>query len=198
MIRQTWAITGFALLASVAAWAGPPAVCHAIEIGDAKSLPWSVSSTDFKKGDPSYDINRLVPDTLALLSPSMPVKVRMETMRRAALYSAGAPDGKLALELFNKLKARVDSNNADAMAWFDAGYFAQTLKQAALVYKWDMLSKSEKKAWAIKDDIVNVDGYEWVQKSLALKGGNSADIRYALTLINYERPNNKAVMASKD
>lgn len=175
------------------AWAGPPAVCHPVDIGNAKSLPWSTGG-DFKKGDPNYDLKRLVPDALALLAPETPVKVRMETIRRAVLYSA--KDANLARELFDQLHSRTKAAAPGAMAWFDAGYFIETARQAALVYRYDMLTPVEKKQWAIRSEITNLDGLPLVQKALALSGGNP-DIRYALTLIDQDRVRKPPVLASK-
>src|SRR5205085_9746344 len=71
------------------AQAGPPLICHPFEIANAQSLPWSnPSEWRAVKGD--YDLNRLVNDTLALLTPNTPVIVRMETMRRATVYAVWA------------------------------------------------------------------------------------------------------------
>src|SRR5262245_50874940 len=69
--------------------AGPPLICHPIETGDAKSLPWG-SSADWRAAKPDYDLNRLVEDTLALLTPETPVLARMETLRRATIYAVWA------------------------------------------------------------------------------------------------------------
>src|SRR5438128_8750374 len=71
-----------------AALAGPPLICHPFEIGDAKSLPWAGSAWRAVKVD--YNINRLVDDTLALLSPETAPLVRMETLRRATVYCVWA------------------------------------------------------------------------------------------------------------
>src|SRR2546425_7803398 len=70
------------------AFAGPPLICHPIEIGQAKSLPlidWN------QKGTGRYDLRNLTRDTLAILNPSTPVLVRMETLRRATLYARQDP-----------------------------------------------------------------------------------------------------------
>lgn len=184
-------MAAFALVAATA-WAGPPAVCQRVEIGTAKSLPWSTGN-DFKKGDPNYDLKRLVPDTLALLAPETPVNVRMETMRRAALYAA--KDARLARELSEQLLARTRGVAAGAMAWFDAGYFIETVRQTALVYKYDMLTPDERMEWTIREDVVKLDGLPMVKKALAMSGGD-AGIRHALTLIDYDRAR-KPVVASK-
>src|SRR6202035_4092176 len=65
---------------------GPPLICHAVDIGSAQSLPWTSSGWNLS-GQENYDVSHLVPDTLALLGPSTPVLVRMETLRRATLYA---------------------------------------------------------------------------------------------------------------
>src|SRR5690349_19265087 len=81
MTRKT--IRSFSLVAALIislaalqqpALAGPPLICHPIEIGNAKSLPWAGKEWRDVKRD--YDLNRLVPDTLALLTPEAPVLVR--------------------------------------------------------------------------------------------------------------------------
>src|SRR6186997_2537601 len=63
--------------------AGPPLLCHEIQIGDAKSLPWGKDTFDKAK---SYDAASVVDDTLKLLDGELPVLARMETIRRAVLY----------------------------------------------------------------------------------------------------------------
>src|SRR5262249_18555306 len=70
------------------ALAGPPLICHPYDIGDAKSLPWNGS--EWRDVKPDYELNRLVEDTLALLTPETPVIVRMETLRRATIYAVWA------------------------------------------------------------------------------------------------------------
>src|SRR5258708_1602848 len=60
--------------------AGPPLICHTIEIGQAKSLPWISHDWNLSGGE-NYDTKNLVRDTLEILAPSAPVLVRMETLR---------------------------------------------------------------------------------------------------------------------
>ncbi len=112
------------------AQAGPPLICHTIEIGQAKSLPWISHNWNLSGGE-NYDTKNLVRDTLEILSPSTPVLVRMETLRRATLYARKDPVA--AKELLARLHARAtsaeSSGHADALAWFDAGYLAETYKQ---------------------------------------------------------------------
>ena len=69
------------------ALAGPPLLCHPFDIGAAKSLPWSGASSWFD-GQAGYDIKHLADDTVAILTPAAPVIVRMETLRRAAIYAS--------------------------------------------------------------------------------------------------------------
>src|SRR5580692_1565276 len=118
------------LLILTSAQAGPPLICHTLDIGNAKSLPWTDHIWNFT-GNESYNLKSLVPDTLAILDSGAPVLVRMETLRRATLYARQNP--QIAKELLTKLVARATaSENAgrpDALALFDAGYLAECYKQ---------------------------------------------------------------------
>ena len=67
------------------AQAGPPLICWPFEIGDARTLPWRGST--WSEANPDYDLRKLPGDTLALLTPSTPIIVRMETLRRATVYA---------------------------------------------------------------------------------------------------------------
>jgi len=49
------------------ALAGPPLLCHPFDIGAARSLP--MARGGWQAVDPTYDVLRLVADTLAILSP---------------------------------------------------------------------------------------------------------------------------------
>src|SRR5260370_19227113 len=79
-----------ALCLATVAQAGPPLICHSIEIGQAKSLPWISESWNLN-GSEKYDTKNLVKDTLEILKPDTPVLVRMETLRRATLYARKDP-----------------------------------------------------------------------------------------------------------
>ena len=70
--------------------AGPPLICHAFEIGQAKSLPWVSHNWNLSGGE-SYETKNLAQDTLDILTPETPVLVRMETLRRATLYARKDP-----------------------------------------------------------------------------------------------------------
>src|SRR5262247_953708 len=85
-VTSTLIVLGLTLALVRPAPAGPVLICKNYEIGAAKSLPWGGS--DWRSVKPDYDINRLVEDTLALLTPETPVIVRMETLHRAVIYAA--------------------------------------------------------------------------------------------------------------
>src|SRR5580698_1648684 len=86
------------------AQAGPPLICHPIEIGQAKSLPW-VEFNHSRSMD--YDLKNLSRDTLAILDSQTLVLVRMETLRRATIYAR--QDSQVAKELITRLQARAVS-----------------------------------------------------------------------------------------
>ena len=73
------------------ALAGPPLVCFPYDIGTARSLPWDAQGHAWKGMRADYRVSQLTGDTLALLTPTTPVIVRMETLRRAALYATKDP-----------------------------------------------------------------------------------------------------------
>lgn len=160
-----------AVLAPVPALAGPPLLCHPFEIGDAESLPWK-GGDGWRSPDPDYDLDRLTRDTLALLEPSTPTVVRMETLRRAAIYASDdrAVARRLLTRLMDRTSAEEASAEAEAHAWFDAGYFAATLRQSHVF---------EPSAAVVAED---VDVYGMIEKSLELSGGDPA-IELAAALV---------------
>jgi len=69
---------------TTSAFAGPPLICHRIEIGQAKTLPlidWN------EHGTSGYNLKNLSRDTFAILDANAPVLVRMETLRLATIYA---------------------------------------------------------------------------------------------------------------
>ena len=183
--RVRIAAASVALLVSTSAAAGPPLICRQFDIGAARSLPWKGSS-GWQGADPSYDHSRLAGDTLALLAPATPIKVRMETMRRAAIYSAsktGAAEALTARLMARTLDAEA-RRQPDALAWFDAGYFVESLRQATFVYRHDMLSPAERAAWKLRGEKPPLDGHAWVKRAIKLGG---QDMHYALSLIEEYR-----------
>ena len=171
--RSALTIVAFALLVNARpALAGPPLLCHPFDIGTSTSLPWD-DSRGWKGMRTDYDLSRLTADTLALLTPSTPVIVRMEALRRAALYATldAAAARAPTTTLMNRAKAAGPGGKPDTLALFDAGYFAETLEQAA------PMSPNAGKIAA------DIDGYAMVRTSLA-QSGNDPAIEFAAALIS--------------
>jgi hypothetical protein len=154
------------------AQAGPPLICHPIEIGQAKSLPWIDWN---QKGTGGYDLKNLTRDTLAILDSSAPVLLRMETLRRATIYARQDPP--VAKELLTRLQARAanstDSGLSEALAWFDVGYLIETYQQ------W--IGKAE------PNPAAGLDGYAWVKKAVRLRG-QDPEMEFAAALITLTGP----------
>ncbi len=161
------------LLIGATVRAGTPLICHPYVIGAAKSLPGS--DGDWKGVNPTYDRTHLVRDTLALLTPEAPIIVRMETLRRAAIYATAGMRGWTDRTGFNsndrantsallgKLQERATSATgpALALALFDVGFFTETLRQTGV------------------DPSLN--GYDTLLKARDLRGPD-ADMEFALAL----------------
>ena len=161
--------------------AGPPLICHSVEIGAAKSLPWISHDWNLSGGE-TYDTKNLVRDTLEILAPDTPVLVRMETLRRATLYARKDP--LAAKELLARLHARAtsaeSSGRPDALAWFDVGYLAEAYKQW-IGQSWMKVSKDEQNSAA------GVDGYALVKKAIARRGSDP-QMEFAAALITLSGP----------
>ncbi|MBZ5522196.1 MAG: hypothetical protein LAP21_08135 [Acidobacteriia bacterium] len=156
------------------ALAGSPLICHPFDIGKARSLPFAGNNWNLS-GNENYDTRNLVRDTLDILDSGAPVLVRMETLRRATLYARKDPQA--AKELFTKLHARTSGSGASgreqALAWFDAGFLAETLNQ-----------------WSGKDSpnpAAGIDGYSLVKKALTLRG-DDPQMEFAAALITLRGP----------
>ena len=165
------AVPAIMLILALAAQAGPPLICHRVQIGQAKSLPWTSGNWNLS-GSEKYDLKRLA---LAILDWNTPVIVRMQTLRRARLYAGN--DLQVAKELLARLHARATSAEAaghpDALAWFDAGYVVESYKQ-----------------WIGKDQpnqAAGIDGYAWVKKAISLRG-KDPQIEFAAALITVGGP----------
>ena len=145
------------MFGSSAAQAGPPLICHPVEIGDAQSLPWG--SDPFARST-SYNIERLIDDTVKILDNQSSVIVHMETLRRAALYVGR--DSALATRILARLMARALDAEAvgtpNALSWFDAGYLAQCYEQLGM------------ELGLACGEAQGVTGYAWVRRALALRG----------------------------
>jgi hypothetical protein len=159
----------FALWVTAApALAGPPLVCGAIDIGTAQSLPWS-SAPGWNGALASYDLAHLGDDTVSLLTPQTPVTVRRETLRRAAVYAARQTG--LAEALAVRLIARAttaDDAGTGPVAWFDAGYFVETIRQAARIGQ--MLRPEQRTTWKLAADPTHVDGLALIEKAIRMGG----------------------------
>jgi hypothetical protein len=163
-------------LFAVSAFAGPPLICHAYDIGNAKSLPrighnWNLS------GNESYDTNNLVADTLSILDSGPTVLIHMETLRRAALHGQKNPQAFKPLLI--KMIARTDasSNNAMAasLASFELGYLTATLAQLHWIYK-DFASPAQ-----------SLDAKILVDKAIHLRG-NDPQMEFAAALVTLGGP----------
>src|SRR5437870_8266887 len=164
--------------------AGPPLICHSVEIGAAKSLPWISHDWNLSGGE-TYDTKNLVRDTLEILAPDTPVLVRMETLRRATLYAR--KDSRAAKELLARLHARAtsaeSSGRPDALAWFDVGYLVETYKQwlgQNLPHMTDGMRMDPNPA-------AGVDGYAMVKKAIGLRA-DDAQMEFAAALITLSGP----------
>jgi hypothetical protein len=155
------------------AQAGPPLICHSIDIGSAKSLPW-ISHDWNLGGSESYETANLAADTIAILNGSTTVLVHMETLRRATLYARNDP--RAAKELLTKLVIRADnadsSGHGDALARFDAGYLAEAYGE-----------------WLGKDrnPAAGLDGLAWVRQALSMRR-NDPQMEFAAALITLHGP----------
>ena len=68
-------------LAVSPAFAGPPLICHAFDIGNVKSLPWVSHDWNLSGGE-GYDTSALAKDTVTILDGNQVTLVHMETLRR--------------------------------------------------------------------------------------------------------------------
>lgn len=155
-------------LFAVAVFAGPPLLCFPYNIGGARSLPFI--GDNWRSADPSYNIQHLADDTLALLQPNTPVIVRMETLRRATVYTM--KDRAAGIALLERVEARVNEaekrGKPDALAVFDLGYLLETYKQAY----WENSAKNL---------AAGRDGYALIVRAIQLRGSD-AEMEFAAAI----------------
>ena len=185
-------VLGLTLTLFRPALAGPVLICKTYEIGGAKSLPWG--GNDWRSVKPDYDINRLVEDTMALLTPDTPVLVRMETLRRAVIYAAWARVDRevnytrrndnaaptlVSLLVGNSKEStlRTANKKPDPLRMFDAGFFIESWKQA-------YVDGSGQKPTAF-------DGYPMIKQAIAFRG-NDPEMEFAAALITSIRSDKAA------
>jgi hypothetical protein len=169
------------------ALAGPPLLCHPFDIGAARSLPWDGTNSWFH-GRADYNVANLVADTEALLTPSTPIIVRMETLRRAAIYASG--DRRVAEQLMTRLTNRAGASDTsgrpDALALLDAAYVIEAFRQIS--YLGDS-AEFRGRASMVRALIGDADGYSLIGKSLALRPNDPA-LEFAAALIASDRHRN--------
>jgi len=174
-------------LASVAS-AGPPLICHPFTTGTgAPLLPWAEGS-QWHQPDPGYDRANLVADTLRLLSADAPILDRMENMRRAAIYADENPRTAAALltAVVERTKTKPGDARAEALELFDAGYLIETYRQLGLIYQHGMLPAHGRWTTLVPQELAELDGYELVQKAVALAPESHAELDFASALMSRE------------
>ena len=182
LVKYFAVLTAALLFLAGTAIAGPPLICHAVDIGTANSLPWTSTGWNLS-GEEAYDVSHLVPDTLALLVPSTPVLVRMETLRRATLYAQ--QQTAVAKELLFRLEVRTRENPKDALAAFDFGYLVECYRQASWLRQHTDWLKASGDAMGA-NLVMKMDGYELVRKAIALRGSDP-QMEFAAALMTTER-----------
>jgi len=188
LIRSRSWVTALLAVTAIAtarpALAGPPLLCHPFDIGTAASLPWGSGSGWFD-GNPSYRLSGLVGDTEALLGPDTPVVVRMETLRRASIYASRDP--KIAAELLARLTAKADNSKTagrpDALAFMDAAYVSEALRQIVLI---GGITGYKDRVDGVRDVLRGHDGVQYINASLAARPGD-AGLEFAAALISADK-----------
>jgi hypothetical protein len=150
-VRLLSASLAVLVLAPAVVQAGPPLICHPVDIGAAPSLPWG-SGPGWNTPQSGYDRTRLVKDTLAVLSPSAPIRVRMETLRRATVYAMGDPDrGRELLARLEERARDAGPGEGGALALFDAGYLIEAYKQARIITGRDIVDPARDGAAMVRE-----------------------------------------------
>jgi hypothetical protein len=168
------------LALAMPALAGPPFTCHVFEIGSARSLPWGAANNWLGMRD-DYDVRRVVADTEALLTPSTPTLVRMETLRRASLYASR--DRAVAEQLIAAVMSRVHTADqiGQPIALFDAGYVIEALSE---IEQFGTHSKQLAGSERVLAGLTrSFEALPLLEKSAALRPGD-ASIEFALGLVS--------------
>ncbi len=168
-----------ALVVARPALAGPPLLCHPFDIGTARSLPWN--GPGWLDAKPDYHLDSLVADTEALLGPSTPVIVRMESLRRASLYAGR--DAKVAAALLQALTGRAQASQAagrpSALAFLDAAYVTEALRQITTL---NSVAGYTADVDGIRQVLRGVDGASFMRASLAA-APDDPSLEFAAALI---------------
>lgn len=189
-LRSATGILTLITLAATAdiAMAGPPLLCHPFDIGSAKSLTWDTSH-GWQGRVSTTNMKSLVADTEALLTPDTPVVVRMETIRRAAIYAS--TDATVASELLTRMQARAASAQKSGLETFDAGYLIETFRQISKMKGWTRDDGAQIQLTALQSLVEKTDGEAMIQQALAARGGDPA-IEFAAALIAGSYPARRA------
>ncbi len=184
-------LLGFALSTTIfTIQAGPPLICHPYDIGTAQSLPWGHGrdAVGFDNPDQNYNTKQLTADTLKILDPARRCLCAWKPCE--GRHSMGRTTTPLSRRCSAKLKQRAESPNPSALALFDYGYFAETLKQIVWKYKEDLTT--------------GADGYAFVKRALAMRP-DSADMHFAAAVMtrqsqrsDYQEHAGKARTAKSD
>jgi hypothetical protein len=168
------------LIAATPALAGPPLLCHPFDIGTAQSLPWS-ESNDWFRGAGNYDIHTLVTDTEALLTPSTPVIVRMETLRRAVIYASqdAAVTHALIQRMNERATAAESAGHPSALAYLDAAYVTEAVHEVTML---EQMSEFRHRVAPLRGLAAPGAGYGLIKKSLAIDPDDSC-LQFAAALI---------------
>ncbi len=165
-----------ALFVATPAVAGPPLLCHPLDIGDARSLPWDGSRSWFH-GRADYAIGNVARATEALLPPAPPGLVRMETIRRAARYASA--DRAAADALYGMISARARGPRADALAVLDAALLTETFRQLSLM---DRSAEHQVRARNARAIVGSSDGRALLARAIAARPDDAA-VQFAAALI---------------
>jgi len=170
---------------AVPATAGPPLLCHPFDIGGAASLPWD-GSRAFWQGRADYPVANLVSDADSLITPTTPVIVRMETLRRAAIYASA--DANTAGRLYSMFETRMRQSGSrgapNPLAAFDLAYLTETYRQIAELDR--VMSEFQGRGPALRMIVGSTDGYALVAKLLEVRTDDPA-MEFAAALMRGRR-----------
>ena len=177
-VLRTFALAVGTVALAASAFAGPPLLCHPYDIGAARSLPWN-DTANWMGQRADYKLENLISDTDGLLTPSTPVVVRMETLRRAAIYAS--TDAKVAKELLTRLNGKVEAATAaghpDALSLLDAAYVTEAFRMMSTLN-----GEFTSRAPGLRAAIGNADGYALIAQAITAKP-NDAGLQFAAALI---------------
>ena len=150
---------------------------YPFDIGDAPSLPWG---SDWWQGRADYNLANLLADTEELLTPSPPIIVRLETLRRAAIYASN--DRHVAELLFRtfseRARAAEQSRRPDPVVFLDAAFVTDTLWQIGEHSNPPFTEQSRQ----VRGVVDGVDGYAFIKKSRAF-GLNDPALEFGAAMI---------------